>query len=127
MLTAAAAAAVAGRLWASSSSWLLGCRSLLPLSTAPNPCLSLLNPHIQPPQDALAHGQPSDGIPLHTCACPPCFAAVEKGGKVTCEPKCDLQYCDLDVGLCHAQPHSGGWACLTLGARCSFVADACPS
>lgn len=59
------------------------------------------------PQDALAHGQPVDGIPLHTCACPPCFTAVEKGGSVTCVPKCDLQYCDLDVGVCHAAPGTG--------------------
>lgn len=59
-------------------------------------------------QDALAHGQPVDGVPLHTCTCPPCFTAVEKGGAVSCTPKCDLRYCDLDVGLCHAEPGSGG-------------------
>ncbi|PRW50883.1 vacuolar-sorting receptor 3-like [Chlorella sorokiniana] len=59
-------------------------------------------------KDALAHGLPVDGIPLHTCTCPPCFTAVEKGGKITCTPKCDLQYCDLDVGVCHAEPGSGG-------------------
>ena len=58
-------------------------------------------------QDALAHGQPVDTIPLHTCACPPCFSAVEKGGKISCQPKCDLQYCDLEVGVCHAQPGQG--------------------
>jgi hypothetical protein len=38
-------------------------------------------------KDALAHGLPVDGIPLHTCTCPPCFTAVEKGGKITCTPK----------------------------------------
>lgn len=38
-------------------------------------------------QDALAHGNPVTGIPLHTCTCPPCFTAVERGGKITCTPK----------------------------------------
>ena len=75
---------------------------LMPLTFAP---LSTHPPTA--PQDALAHGQPVDGIPLHTCACPPCFTAVEKGGSVTCVPKCDLQYCDLDVGVCHAAPGTG--------------------
>ena len=59
-------------------------------------------------QDALAHGQPVDGIPLHTCGCPPCFTAVEQRGAITCTPKCDLRYCDLDVGVCHAAPGGGG-------------------
>jgi hypothetical protein len=66
-------------------------------------------------QDALAHGQPVGGIPLHTCTCPPCFNAVEKGGEISCQPKCALQYCDLDVGVCHAQPGSGGWVAGWLG------------
>ncbi|KAL4443975.1 hypothetical protein ABPG75_011712 [Micractinium tetrahymenae] len=59
-------------------------------------------------KDALAHGLPTDGVPLHTCTCPPCFTAVEKGGAIMCTPKCSLDYCDLDVGVCHAEPGAGG-------------------
>ena len=59
-------------------------------------------------RDALAHGLPADGIPLHNCTCPPCFTGVERRGKITCEPRCSLDYCDLDVGVCHAEPGAGG-------------------
>lgn len=59
-------------------------------------------------RDALAHGLAVDGIALHNCTCPPCFTAVERRGYIKCEPKCNLDYCDLDVGVCHAEPGSGG-------------------
>lgn len=58
-------------------------------------------------RDALAHGLPVDNIPLHNCSCPPCFSAVERRGKITCEARCSLDYCDLDVGVCHAEPGKG--------------------
>jgi hypothetical protein len=58
-------------------------------------------------KDALAHGQPVDTISLHTCQCPPCFSAVEKRGKITCQARCNLDYCDLDAGVCHAEPGAG--------------------
>ncbi|KAI3427174.1 hypothetical protein D9Q98_007111 [Chlorella vulgaris] len=57
---------------------------------------------------ALARGLPTADIPLHTCTCPPCFTAVESRGVITCTPKCDLRYCDLEAGVCHADPSSGG-------------------
>lgn len=59
-------------------------------------------------KDALAHGQPTDDIPLHTCGCPPCFNAIQKnegtsgGGKtIVCEKKCNLDRCELELGVCH--------------------------
>jgi len=55
-------------------------------------------------RDAMAHGLPTDGIPLHNCSCPACFSAIERRGTITCEPRCSLDYCDLDVGVCHAEP-----------------------
>ncbi|GAB4818464.1 hypothetical protein N2152v2_005510 [Parachlorella kessleri] len=71
-------------------------------------------------KDALAHNQPvgEGGVPLHTCACPPCFNQVERGGAVSCEPKCDLRYCDLDLGICHLPPDKGG---LGVGAIVGIV------
>ena len=63
---------------------------------------------LPPAQDALAHNKPVDGVPLHTCACPPCFTAVESGGTVRCEPKCSLEYCDEPTGICHLPPGKGG-------------------
>ena len=65
-------------------------------------------------KDALAHGQPVDTIPLHNCTCPSCFTAVEKRGKITCEPRCNLDYCDLDIGVCHAEPGSGGVSAVSI-------------
>eukprot|EP00887_Chlorella_sp_A99_P001340 scaffold14.g1340.t1 len=41
-------------------------------------------------RDALSHNKP-----------------VERSGKVTCERKCDLEQCDLDMGICHLPPGSG--------------------
>jgi hypothetical protein len=67
-------------------------------------------------KNALAHGQPIDNIPLHNCTCPPCFSAVEKHGKITCQARCNLDYCDLDIGVCHAEPGSGSLAAGSIAA-----------
>lgn len=67
-------------------------------------------------KDALAHGQPVDNIPLHNCTCPPCFSAVEKRGKITCQPRCNLDYCDLDIGVCHAEPGASSMTAGTIAA-----------
>ena len=59
-------------------------------------------------RDALSHGQAVDTLALHNCTCPPCFTAIERKGSITCEARCNLDYCDLEYGVCHAEPGSGG-------------------
>lgn len=51
-------------------------------------------------QDFLSHGKSIEGVPLHNCTCPPCFENVQKGNKLVCEPTCNLDNCDLNLGIC---------------------------
>jgi hypothetical protein len=52
-------------------------------------------------QDAAAHGKDIAKMPLHECACPKCFSqSTDLRGRVTCEPACDLDKCDLVTGAC---------------------------
>ncbi len=47
----------------------------------------------------------------HTCACGACFTQYEENGKMECVPKCDLNFCDQDTGVCNVPaPKSGIFA-----------------
>ena len=76
-------------------------------------------------KDALARGATMDNVTLHTCTCPPCFTLVEKsGGQLTCEPKCSLDKCELDLGICHqsAGLSAGGIAAIVIACSAVVVA-----
>ena len=70
-------------------------------------------------REALARGLSVDTIHLHNCSCPPCFSAVERFGSITCQPRCNLDYCDLEYGVCHAEPGSKG---VGIGSLAGIVA-----
>jgi hypothetical protein len=76
-------------------------------------------------REALSRGQPTESIPLHNCTCPPCFSAIERRGKITCEPRCSLDYCDLEYGVCHAEPGGKGGFSPTLFAVIVTVSVVC--
>ena len=54
-----------------------------------------------------ANGRDPNATALHVCQCPPCFTAFAKGNSIECTPKCDLNHCDEDTGVCSAGGNSG--------------------
>lgn len=54
-----------------------------------------------------ANGRDPNATTLRVCQCPPCFTAFAKGNGIECTPKCDLNYCDEDTGVCSAEGNSG--------------------
>jgi hypothetical protein len=41
-----------------------------------------------------------EGMPLHSCVCPPCFTETMRNGAKECVPKCDLVDCHEATGVC---------------------------
>ena len=64
------------------------------------------------PQHALAHGEPVDGIPLHTCACPPCFTVR------ACLGGLRGPACGAAVGRAFDEAGPGGGCCRCLHPAC---------
>ena len=67
-------------------------------------------------QDKASKGESVSDIANHTCACGACFTQYEENGRMECVPKCDLNYCDLDTGVCNVPPPKTGLSC-----RCSAL------
>ncbi len=64
-------------------------------------------------QDAAAHGKDIAKMPLHVCGCHKCFSqSTDLRGRITCEPACDLDKCNLITGACSGG--GGGSASLPL-------------
>ena len=57
-----------------------------------------------------------EGMPLHTCVCPPCFTEYMRNGAMECVPKCDLASCDEATGICTG----GGGGASGAPAHCLF-------
>ena len=62
-------------------------------------------------QDKASKGESVTGMAAHTCACDACFTQYEENGKMECVPKCDLNFCDQDTGVCNVPAPKGRCAC----------------
>ena len=58
-------------------------------------------------QMQMSQGKSRNQTDLYKCVCPPCFFELEEGGKTSCVPKGNLDYCDLPSGV-YSNPGTAG-------------------
>ena len=59
-------------------------------------------------QMQMSQGKSQNQTELYKCVCPPCFFELEEGGKTSCLPKGNLDYCDLPSGVYSNPGTTGG-------------------
>ena len=65
-------------------------------------------------QMQMSQGKSQNQTELYKCVCPPCFFELEEGGKTSCLPKGNLDYCDLPSGVYSNPGTAGGsFGCVT--------------
>ena len=61
-------------------------------------------------QVQMSQGKSQNQTELYKCVCPPCFFELEEGGRTSCLPKGNLDYCDLPSGV-YSNPGTAGGCC----------------